>query len=105
MRTEHENFRAVVADIWRDEVSGSPSFRFGEKLQRLRYKLRSWNWEVFGDIQEKIKTLEAEIQCKEERSQSTLLESDYQELELLKTELAKNMNWEYELYRQKTRVK
>lgn len=94
-----------MEEAWNEEVEGSPSFRFGEKLRRLKSKLKHWNWDVFGHIQSRIKNLQREINSMEKMSQNTMSDDDYQVLDGLKGELAEKLQWEHELYRLKTRAK
>lgn len=55
--TNQEDFKGTVADVWQENIHGSPSFRFVEKLCRLRKKLKAWNWNVFGSVQNIISVL------------------------------------------------
>ncbi|KAL9670814.1 hypothetical protein QQ045_008372 [Rhodiola kirilowii] len=65
----HPGFLAVVRNGWNGRLHGDPLINFGRKLKQLRHILRTWNWEVFGDLRIKMKemlfcidSLEAQLQ-------------------------------------------
>ncbi|XP_026454012.1 uncharacterized protein LOC113355377 [Papaver somniferum] len=51
----HPEFMQVVSNCWSQNVVGGPAFQFLHKLKELKKVLNTWNWEVFGDVQVKIK--------------------------------------------------
>ncbi|XP_026459208.1 uncharacterized protein LOC113359850 [Papaver somniferum] len=51
----HPEFMQVVSNCWSKNVVGDPAFQFLHKLKELKKVLNTWNWEVFGDVQVKIK--------------------------------------------------
>ncbi|VFQ89722.1 unnamed protein product [Cuscuta campestris] len=59
--TEHEDFQRVVADSWREDITGSPMFVFGAKLKRLEHSLKRWNRDTFGHIFDRLKVLEQDV--------------------------------------------
>ncbi|KAK1549712.1 hypothetical protein Q3G72_006607 [Acer saccharum] len=50
MWLEHLDFIAIVRKIWSSPVMGRPPQVVIYKLKRLKKALKSWNWEVFGDL-------------------------------------------------------
>ncbi|PON71777.1 hypothetical protein TorRG33x02_253690, partial [Trema orientale] len=44
----------LVSGVWPSPVSGCPTSRLLKKLKLLRTSLRTWNWEVFGDLSSKV---------------------------------------------------
>lgn len=60
----------MIKEWWESFVmTGKPSQRLKLKLKLLREKLRCWNKEVFGNIEEKRKTLLAEIKYWDEKEE------------------------------------
>ncbi|XP_028072866.1 uncharacterized protein LOC114275081 [Camellia sinensis] len=58
----HKDFRKFWELSWREPgVVGWAGFILSQKLKRLKGRLRSWNWEVFGNVQNKLKTAEGEL--------------------------------------------
>ncbi|XP_026398911.1 uncharacterized protein LOC113294750 [Papaver somniferum] len=57
--TTHPDFIKVIQDSWNGEVFGNPTFCFISKLKRLKNWI--WNWEVFGDLSEKVKSTEDNV--------------------------------------------
>ncbi|KAI9197909.1 hypothetical protein LWI28_006523 [Acer negundo] len=50
MWLEHPDFIAIVRRIWSSPVVSSPPQVIIYKLRNLKKALKSWNWEVFGDL-------------------------------------------------------
>ncbi|XP_026420175.1 uncharacterized protein LOC113316173 [Papaver somniferum] len=57
----HPNFMEVVSTCWTEHIVGDPSFVFQQKLKKLKNFLRERNWNVFGNINVKIKEAEEEV--------------------------------------------
>ncbi|CAM8936846.1 unnamed protein product [Rhodiola kirilowii] len=55
MWTQHPDFLNKVQHSWEGQMHENPLVNFGLKLKRTRAALNSWNWEVFGDVNRKIK--------------------------------------------------
>lgn len=55
----HPNFREVVKKSWEDNIiEGLAGFRVFRKLKGLKGKLKQWNHSVFGNIHDKVKSIE-----------------------------------------------
>ena len=39
---QHEDFLQVVSDSWENQIRGSPSFIWEEKIKRLKHDLKDW---------------------------------------------------------------
>ena len=53
---EHPDCRRLVTETWKEPVVGCPMFILKSKLKRVKLALRSWNWEVFGNIHEGVRS-------------------------------------------------
>ncbi|XP_070007763.1 uncharacterized protein [Nicotiana sylvestris] len=56
--TKHPTFKAVVKDNWRVDFAGDPFILFNHKLKKLKKVLSTWSRATYGDIFQKIATLE-----------------------------------------------
>lgn len=54
MWTDHLQFKQVVQRIWRSHFHGSLGMVLNKKLNQVRYTLKGWNWNIFGDNKAKI---------------------------------------------------
>ncbi|XP_026419529.1 uncharacterized protein LOC113315469 [Papaver somniferum] len=64
MWLEHSDFMNLVAENWALQMPGDPAFVYMQKLKRLKQVLKDWNWNVFGDVQTKIKEAEEDVRIK-----------------------------------------
>ena len=56
MWLKEEGFHNLIADWWTSFVyQGSRSYVVMEKLKALKVKLKTWNKEIFGNVEEKKK--------------------------------------------------
>ncbi|KAK3193450.1 hypothetical protein Dsin_024760 [Dipteronia sinensis] len=62
MWLDHPDFMALVHCIWSSSFMGKPPQVVINKLKRLKNALKTWNWEVFGDINSNIIGKLAELQ-------------------------------------------
>lgn len=105
MWLEHPNFKTVVSNVWQAKITGTPSYIVAEKLRRLQRQLKTWNWEIFGDVRTQLEDIRTKIQSLEDSSQQTLMEVGVEELRRLKSDMAKLLRWDSYLLYQKTREK
>ncbi|KAF5183644.1 hypothetical protein FRX31_026769, partial [Thalictrum thalictroides] len=57
----HNSSSIRRGNVWVLWKLGAPIFRIQQKLRRLKQVLKTWNREVFGDLDEKIKSAEQEL--------------------------------------------
>ena len=51
---KEEGFKGLIDSWWKSfELSGVSSFKVEEKLKALKLKLKSWNNEIFGRVEER----------------------------------------------------
>lgn len=102
---DHPDFHTIVAEIWSQDVRGSPSSKVAEKLRRLKVKLKGWNWNSFGDLNvriDQLQTIVAELESQIQQTWSSEVEDALVQSNL---ELRQAMNWDAELRFQKTRTR
>ncbi|KAL0417383.1 UNVERIFIED_CONTAM: putative mitochondrial protein [Sesamum latifolium] len=58
MWTKHHDFRNCVDTSWQYPIHGRGMFKFQQKLYRLKAALKTWNFEVFGNIFQNIEKAE-----------------------------------------------
>lgn len=105
MWIDHPEFQNIVAQTWRQEVRGSPSFKVVEKLRRLKYRLKSWNWSTFGDLNIRIEQLQTKISDLETQIQNNWSPETDDALVQSNGELRQALKWDAELRFQKTRAR
>jgi len=67
----HFDRRNVVNTIWQTNVVGCPMFILNKKLQLLKAELRSWNKNVFGNVNQLVKEAEAKLHDIQHQIQTT----------------------------------
>lgn len=103
MWLDHSDLLPLVEQVWRQTVTGTPSFRVAKKLRRLKIKLKEWNWSVFGDVRVKVETLQNKFAELETRLQENWNAEDDESLQPCSIELKQTLTWESEMFFQKTR--
>jgi len=58
----HEECKNIVASNWCENVVGCSMFVLSQKLKSLKLKLKAWNKNVFGNVQDMVKNAEANLQ-------------------------------------------
>jgi len=58
----HEECKNIIASSWRENVVGCSMFVLSQKLKSLKIKLKTWNKNVFGNVQDMVKNAEATLQ-------------------------------------------
>ncbi|VFQ76034.1 unnamed protein product [Cuscuta campestris] len=103
--TEHEDFQKVVADSWREDITGNPMFVFGAKLKRLAHSLKRWNRDTFSHIFGRLKVLEQDVRDIELQLQTDSSDETYIEFKRRSTLLKRQYRIEDEFWRQKAHAK
>jgi hypothetical protein len=57
---EHLTFKEIIKQWWREEKieQGTRMFKLYMKLKYIKYKLKEWNKETFGNINQEKKNIE-----------------------------------------------
>lgn len=58
MWVSHEGFKDMVKAVWQEQSMESGLTHLAKKLKKLKLALKDWNVQVFGRIEEQIKSLE-----------------------------------------------
>ncbi|KAK3221827.1 hypothetical protein Dsin_008852 [Dipteronia sinensis] len=61
MWVDHSEFMNLVRRVWSIPCNGRPPQVVIGKLKNLKKALKSWNWEVFGDLNANISRKFAEL--------------------------------------------
>lgn len=86
-------------------MEGWNAYVLQEKLKLLKVKLKSWNWDVFGNVDHRIKKVEVEISRLDTKAELVgLTEEDVSERRLKFVELWSALNAKGSLLRQKSRI-
>lgn len=78
MWLEHSDFQTLVRTVWQEPAAGSPSAIVATKLRKLQWKLKAWNWAVFGDVRIQIADARTKIDTLETSIQEQYVEADFQ---------------------------
>jgi len=103
----NKNFKAVVNDAWTTykPPEGAKMYQFQQKLKNLKYALKAWNRNRFGNIQEQRQQLEQQMK---ELQQKFILEGRTEEQIKQEQELwhqiEERQKQEEILWRQKSRI-
>ncbi|XP_057797764.1 uncharacterized protein LOC131013653 [Salvia miltiorrhiza] len=106
MWTSHANFLEVVEHSWTQLVeTNCPIFRVMAKLRRLRGVLKSWNKEVFGNVDVSIRELGEKLADVQERiSASGYMDDLFNEEIAVQASLNVTLSRKNDLLRQKSKV-
>ncbi|XP_075101794.1 uncharacterized protein LOC142177223 [Nicotiana tabacum] len=63
--TEHESYKIVVKENWQADFHANPFILFNHKIKRLKKALSTWSRATFGDIFQKIDSLEEVVRVHE----------------------------------------
>ncbi|KAL0309422.1 UNVERIFIED_CONTAM: hypothetical protein Sradi_5884500 [Sesamum radiatum] len=67
MWSKHHDFKNLVRTSWHHPICGRGMFKFQQKLFRLKAALKTWNFDVFGNIFENIKKAEHKAKVAEQK--------------------------------------
>ena len=70
----------MISNTWNLTVLRSPSFLLSRKIKLVSNKLKKWNKKVFGNLQERRKSLEYELQRAQPNLTSSQLCTNEKEL-------------------------
>lgn len=98
-------FYEVVKRVWSTDAGGSPGNKFSKKLRLLRRELKVWNWDIFGNVDRNVSSIQTSIAALEIDLQCQWSVDIYEKCKQLSKDLQQNISWQHELIRQKTRLK
>ncbi|XP_016473910.2 uncharacterized protein LOC107795741 [Nicotiana tabacum] len=99
--TKHETFKDVVKENWNADFSDNPFCIFNYKLKKLKQTLSTWSRATYGDIFQKIASLEEVVMVHERQSEVNPTQMNRQRLQQVQAEMIKYLALEEEFWRQK----
>ncbi|GAA0152032.1 hypothetical protein LIER_37405 [Lithospermum erythrorhizon] len=105
MWIHHEGLFAVVKKCWDTQIIGEPLWVLCTKLKALKYVLKAWNLEVFGNVTSMVESSEEAVQICEHNFESSGSEEDRINLLQAKDLHNKNLAIEEDFLTQKCGVR
>lgn len=102
--TTHPLFHDFVASNWPGSLHPNPLINFGMKLKTLRNALRHWNWNVFGNLETKLRHSKMNIDRLESELQRGWNNNIADELATLKGEFEATNNLYLDLLKAKAKL-
>nr|XP_009768841.1 PREDICTED: uncharacterized protein LOC104219801 [Nicotiana sylvestris] len=99
--TKHETFKDVVKENWNADFSANPFCIFNYKLKKLKQALSTWSRATYGDIFQKIVSLEEVVLVHERQFEVNPTQMNRQRLQQVQAEMIKHLALEEEFWRQK----
>ncbi|KAH0695122.1 hypothetical protein KY290_021422 [Solanum tuberosum] len=97
--TKHKGFKEVVQQHWKSDRHGSPFIMFQDKLKNTKKAFARWSKETFGDVFQRIATLEDVIKVKELKLEAQPSPNNRAELNKVEAELRRFLAIEEEYWR------
>lgn len=105
MWASHLDCSTILEDAWKGNFSSCPMFILCQKLKQVKMKLKEWNKEIFGNVNDnvniamqKLDSIQQEIDC---HDCSDLLINHEQEAQC---EFQKALHFQEELWKEKSRM-
>jgi hypothetical protein len=107
MWLKEEGFVAKVKGWWDTfQFSGHPSFVLAKKLKALKWEIKRWNWEEFGDVREKKKASIEELKMLDRTEETRhLTEEEKDRKRQVSRELEASLLLEEISWRQKSKIR
>ncbi|XP_019240115.1 PREDICTED: uncharacterized protein LOC109220106 [Nicotiana attenuata] len=99
--TKHESFLDVVKENWNADFSANPFVLFNFKLKKLKKALSVWSRATYGDVFQKIASLEELVLVHERQFEINPTQMNRQRLHKVQAEMIKYLALEEEFWRQK----
>ncbi|XP_070057887.1 uncharacterized protein [Nicotiana tomentosiformis] len=84
---EHESFKEVVRENWKADFCASPFVMFNYKLKKLKKALSVWSRATYGDIFQKIASLEEVVLVHEAHFEANPTMMNRERLQKVQTEM------------------
>ncbi|XP_019190133.1 PREDICTED: uncharacterized protein LOC109184574 [Ipomoea nil] len=105
MWLSHPDFKLVVRQNWSLPADGGGMRALAYKLKRLKIALKVWNKEIFGNVFDRVKVLEAGVAAAKHTYASNPSEESRASLHALQADLLMALKQEECFWRQKARIK
>ena len=98
---EHATFKDVVKENWSADFSANPFILFNQKLKKLKKALSLWSKATFGDIFQKIASMEEVVMVHEAEFEANPTGMNRERLQKVQAELIKCLALEEKYWQQK----
>ncbi|XP_019242530.1 PREDICTED: uncharacterized protein LOC109222657, partial [Nicotiana attenuata] len=99
---KHESFKDVVKENWSADFSASSFVIFNYKLKKLKKALSTWSKATYGDIFQRIASLEEVVLVHERQFELNPTVMNRQRLQCVQAEMIKYLALEEDFWRQKS---
>ncbi|XP_075109006.1 uncharacterized protein LOC142180816 [Nicotiana tabacum] len=99
---KHSTFKEVVLQNWKADFTGDPFFVFNHKLKKLKKALSLWSRATYGDIFQKIASLEEVVLVHEIQFERFPTVQNRERLQKVQAELLRFLAFEEEFWKQKS---
>lgn len=103
--TKHPDFKKLIKDNWRIDFVGCPFYEFQGKIKKIKGVLARWCKETFGNLFQRIATLEDELKIKEIQFEMNNTPENKASLKKTEEELNNYLKVEEEFWKQKAGMK
>ncbi|XP_070034936.1 uncharacterized protein [Nicotiana tomentosiformis] len=98
---KHASFKDVVRENWKADFSANPFVIFNYKLKKLKKALSTWSRATFGDIFQKITSLEEVVLVHERKFKAYPTQMNRERLQKVQAKIIKYLALEEDIRRQK----
>ncbi|XP_019251178.1 PREDICTED: uncharacterized protein LOC109230104 [Nicotiana attenuata] len=99
--TKHDSFKSVVKENWKADFSANPFVLFNHKLKKLKRVLSTWSNTTYGDIFQKIASLEEVVLVHERQFEAYPTQMNRERLQKVQAEMIRYLALEEEFWKQK----
>jgi len=99
---EHASFKEVVKQNWNADFSANPYVLFNHKLKKVKKALSGWSKSTYGDIFQKIASLEEVVIVHEAEFEANPTKQNRQRLQKVQAELIRYLALEEKYWKQKS---
>lgn len=99
---EHASFKEVVKQNWNADFSANPYVLFNHKLKKVKKALSGWSKSTYGDIFQKIASLEEVVIVHEAEFEANPTKQNKQRLQKVQAELIRYLALEEKYWKQKS---
>lgn len=102
----HDDCRRIITETWNDQIIGNPMYVLSAKLKNLKYKLKDWNHNVFGNVHTIVKDAENKLAAIQENIDNTgMTDSLLEQQKLAQINLENALNKEEAFWQERARSK
>ncbi|XP_019248338.1 PREDICTED: uncharacterized protein LOC109227594 [Nicotiana attenuata] len=102
--TKNDTFKDVVKENWNADFSANPFVLFNHKLKKLKKVFSTWSRSTFGDIFQKIASLEEVVLVHERQFEAYPTQQNRERLQKVQAEMIRFLAIEEEFWKQKSGI-